>query len=211
MTKFTKYIVVLICIGIIIIRFIYPKLNFDLISLILLGFALSALLISEPNKLFQRAKKIKIGNFELELFELNKATEKIEEEITEPNINYPGPEETYGFEFKITEDFPTELLKLSIEIEKITQGVFSIGIRDEQKRPLSILQSISILESKGLIEEETSLLIRKFWKIRNKVVHGYDVELGRKDMLAFMDIGLRILRILKTIYVRISDGTLDPK
>jgi len=211
MTKFIKYIVVLICIGIIIFRFIYPKLNFDLISLVLLGFALFALLVPEPEKLFQRAKKIKLGNFELELNELNQETEKIEEKISEPNINYPGPEETYGLEFKITEDFPTEILKLSIEIEKITRGVFSIGVRKEQKRPLSVLQSISILESKGLIEKETSLLIRKFWNIRNKVVHGHDIELGRKDMLAFMDIGLRILRILKTIYVRISDGTLDPK
>ena len=103
------------------------------------------------------------------------------------------------------------ILKLSIEIEKITRSVFMISVRDELKRPLLILESISILESKGLIEKETSSLVRKFWKIRNKIVHGHEITLVSKDMLAFMDIGLRILRILKTVYVRISDGTLDPE
>ena len=211
MIRFRRYIIIIVCIGIIVIRFIYPKLSFDIISLILLGIALVALIIPELEKLFQRAKKIKLGSFELELIELNQETEKVEENIKEPNIKYPGSTEVYGLGFKITEDFSSDILKLSIEIEKITRSIFSIGIGEVQKRPLSVVQSISILESEGLIEKETSLLIRNFWNIRNKVVHGHDVELNRKEMLAFIDIGLRILRILKTVYLRISDGILNPE
>ena len=95
-------------------------------------------------------------------------------------------------------------------MEQLIKSVFIIGIKDQTRKPLSIQKSISILEDEGLITFDTSFLLRKFWNIRNEIVHN-DIKLSQGEMLRFIDIGLRIIRILKTIYEDISSGRIEPK
>lgn len=211
MLNVIRYLIALICIGIIIIRIIFPQINFDLISLTLLGVAFISLIINNPEKLLSRATKIKLGSIEFELKELNQETENVEKHTSESNIKRKKLKKNNDSEFNLSEDLPTDILKLSIEIEQIIKSVFLIGIAEKHNKPLSIVQSVTILESYQLIDKETSLLIQKFWNIRNKVVHGYNTRLSKKEMLSFLDIGLRVLRILKTVYDKISEGSLEPK
>lgn len=63
MIKNSKYIVAFVCVIIVIMRLIYPKINFDLISLTLVGIATFAILIQSPEKFFKNAKKNKIWKF----------------------------------------------------------------------------------------------------------------------------------------------------
>ncbi|WP_321515969.1 hypothetical protein [Marinifilum fragile] len=212
MTNFNKFLVILISFAIIVIRLIYPEIHFDNTSLVLVGVIFILLIFPNPDKLFQRAKKFKLGNFEVELNELNNTIEKIETNISESNkVLFRVAKEEGSQFFKVANDTPTEILKLSVDIEQMIKSVFSVGIRDEKKKPVSLLQSLSIIESKGLITFETSKLIRKFWDIRNQIVHHHDKELHDFELVRFLDIGRRIVRILEIVYESVSDGSINPK
>ncbi|MCD4670270.1 MAG: hypothetical protein K8S14_07480 [Actinomycetia bacterium] len=152
-----------------------------------------------------------MGSIEFELKELNQKTENVENHILESNIKGKESQKIKEPEFNLSEDFSTDILKLSIKIEQIIKSIFLIGIAEKHNKPLSIVQSVTILESYQVIDKDTFILIKKFWNIRNKVVHGYNTRLTKQEMLSFLDIGLRVLKILETVYDKISEGSLEPK
>ncbi|WP_299244150.1 hypothetical protein [uncultured Aquimarina sp.] len=212
MRKSSKYIIAIICLAVIVLRLIFPKLNFDLISLALLTIGTLAILINKPEKLFEKTKKIKFGSFEWELQELNKKTERIEEKTT---IEKDEPVGLSGAavisekgEFEISTDFSINILKLSIGIEKTLREIYEIHFQTNEKRPLSIIKLIGKLKLEQIIDEETSDLLRKFWNLRNKAIHDHSFKIDRKDFTSFADIGIRILKILKTIKNNKLDGKL---
>ncbi|MCG8806539.1 hypothetical protein G1K75_12860 [Tenacibaculum finnmarkense] len=209
MKKSSRYIISIICLTVIILRLIFPKLNFDLISLSLLAIATLAIIINKPEKILEKTKKIKLGSFELELKELNKKTEQIEEITTvekEEPIGLSGPiisrEKT---DFEISTDFLTDILKLSIEIEKTLREIYESHFQTSKKSPLSVIKLIEKLKSEEVINQETSNLLRKFWNLRNQAIHDHNFQIDRKDFMSFTDIGIRILKILKTMKNNKSD------
>ena len=212
MRKSSRYIIAIICLAVIILRLIFPELNFDLISLSLLAIATLAILINKPEKIFEKTKKIKLGSFEWELQELNKETELIEEKTTvekEEPIGLSGPAINGGRTgFEISTDFSTDILKLSIEIEKTLREIYEIHFQTSEKRPLAVVKLIEKLKSEQVIDQETSNLLRKFWTLRNRAIHDHNFQIDRKDFMSFTDIGIRILKILKTIKNNKLDGKL---
>ncbi|WP_298419421.1 hypothetical protein [uncultured Kordia sp.] len=212
MRKSSRYIIAIICLVVIVLRLIFPELNFDLISLSLLAIATLAILINKPEKIFEKTKKIKLGSFEWELQELNKETERIEEKTTveknEP-LGLGGPTVTREkIEFELTTDFSTDILKLSIEIEKTLREIYESHFQTNEKRPLAVVRLIELLKSENVIDKETSSLLRKFWNLRNKAIHDHNFRIDKKDFMSFTDIGIRILKILKTIKNNNQDGKL---
>lgn len=107
---------------------VFPNLTFDLLSVSLLAIGTLAILIKNPEKLFQKAKKIKIGSFELELQELNEETKNVEENLsveTDGLIGLGGTVINDNEElFQITDDYSINLIKVSIEMEKYLRIIF---------------------------------------------------------------------------------------
>ena len=208
MKKITKYIIVLICLAVIIFRLIFPQLKFDIISLSLLAIALFFILIKKPEKLFEKTKRIKIGSFELELKELNEQTEKIEKNtivkknknagrLSGPNLEEDIQKKSYNYE--LTTDFSTNILKLSIEIEKTLREIYEVHFRTNDDIPLSVMKLIEKLKTEKIINIETFDLLRKFWNLRNQTIHNHNFEIDNSEYTSFTDIGIRILKILRTI------------
>lgn len=210
MYKHSKYIISIVCLAIVIFRMIFPYLTFDLISVSLLAIGTLAILIKNPEKLFQKAKKIKLGSFELELQELNKETEKVEENLsveTEGSAGLGTPEINENEElYQITDDYSSNLIRLSVEIEKTLRIIFERHFKSTEKRPLSVGKMIERLGTENVIDYDTAKLLRKFWNLRNKLIHDHKFEIQKMDFVAFNDIGIRILKILKVIKKDFLDG-----
>lgn len=189
---------------------VFPDLIFDLISISLLAIGTLAVLIKNPEKLFQKAKKIKLGSFELELQELNKETEKVEENLsveTEGSVGLGAPAIDENEElYQITDDYSTDLIRLSVEIEKTLRIIFESHFRSTIKRPLSVGKMIEKLGTENVIDFDTATLLRKFWNLRNQLIHDHKFEIQKMDFIAFNDIGIRILKILKVIKKDLPDG-----
>ena len=213
MIKNSKYIVALICIIIVIARLIYPEINFDLISLTLVGIATFAILIQNPEKFFKNTKKIKLGSFEYELQELNKETEKVEESIeTEKNapVGLNGPQiENVTENYEMSNDFTVDILKISINIEKTLREIYENHFESENDKPFSLNRLIEKLKEEKVIDIETTLMLKKFWSLRNNVVHNQNYTLSKKDFMSFTDIGLRIMKILNNKKNENLDGRME--
>ncbi|CAM1350170.1 conserved hypothetical protein [Tenacibaculum ascidiaceicola] len=188
---------------------VFPKLTFDLISLSLLAIGTFAILINEPEKLLKRTKKIKLGSFELELEELNKEIKKVEESLfvkADKAIGLGSPsirnnEETY----QITDDYSMDLIRLSVEIEKTLRIIFEEHFKLSETRPLSIMIMVEKLREGNVIDYDTAKSLQKFWKLRNELIHNHKFEIKKKDFIAFNDIGIRVLKILKAFRMGFSD------
>lgn len=188
---------------------LFPELTFDLISVSLLAIGTLALLIKNPKKLFDKAKKIKLGSFELELQELNEETEKVEENLeveTDGPVGLGAPaiddnEELY----QISDDYSTDLIRLSVEIEKTLRIIFERHFKSTEKRPLSVGRMIEKLGTENVIDYDTNKLLRKFWNLRNELIHNHKFEIQKMEFIAFNDIGIRILKILKVLKKGLSD------
>ena len=207
MNRFSKYIIALICVAVIIFRIIYPELNFDLISLALLAIATLALLIHKPEKIFGRTKKIKFGSFELELQELNKEIEEIEEKIAakkDQPVGLSGPR-TNTTDKSNFNDIPLDPLSISIEIGNVLTSIFNKSVEANENRPLSLIKMIDKLYRDKIIDAETAHMIKNFWFIRNNIIHNPTIHLDEKEYLSISDSGIRILNILVAIDKNIQD------
>jgi uncharacterized protein YutE (UPF0331/DUF86 family) len=101
---------------------------------------------------------------------------------------------------------PTTILKLSIDIEKTMREIYEIVFKTREERPLATTKLIDTLRQTDIIDSETANLLKQFWKTRNTVVHGHNsIEVTEKDMLAFSDIGIRLLKILKNLENNLSN------
>lgn len=212
MAKYSKYIIAIICSSIVIFRIIFPKINFDLISLTLVAIATFALLIKSPEKLFKNTKSFKLGSFELELKELNEETEKVEESIVSEKkgpIGLTGPnvENNDKIVYEISNDFNVEILKISILIEKTLREIYEIHFKSKQEKPFAINKLIDKLREENVIDNETTYMLKRFWEVRNNVVHNHSIQIDKKDFMSFIDIGIRILKIL----INIKNDKLDGK
>ena len=201
--KHIRPIIIAVCLSLIILRIIFPNLHFDIISMILLGIAVLAILIPDLDKVLSKTKKVKFGGVELELHDLIKNTERVENELGEEKIDTSGisklPKNS-DLSIELQSDLPTTILRLSIEIEKSLRDIYDIAFQTPQQRPFAISKRIDALRQEKIIDEDTAGLLRQFWKTRNIVVHGHNsISITEQDMLAFSDIGIRLLKILKTI------------
>lgn len=198
-----RCLIILVCLSIIVVRAIFPNIKFDTISMTLLGISVLCILIPDVDTIINRTKKLKFGSLEWELNELNKTTEKVEGKLKDEKLKGAGISgliRRNDYDFEIQNDLPTTILKLSIEIEKSMREIYEIVFSTNEERPLSTTKLIDTLFKKDIINDETTELLKQFWRIRNQFVHGHKlIEITDKDILAFSDIGIRLLRILKNM------------
>lgn len=149
-----------------------------------------------------RAKRFKFGNIEVELEELYKQTEKVEKDISDIGLKFKGSKgekEPLDFDYVITSDLPTEILKISIEIERTLRNIYDLTDSDKSQKPLVVSVLIETLRENKIIDLEQTKMLRQFWIFRNNIVHAVKYTVTEIEFLSFMDIGLKVLKILRTI------------
>jgi uncharacterized protein YutE (UPF0331/DUF86 family) len=95
-------------------------------------------------------------------------------------------------------------LKISIEIERLLREIHDSVKVEDSIRPLSVNVLIEKLREKGILDLEITDLVKRFWLFRNKIVHSVSFNVTDSELLSFTDIGLRIIKILKSIQVNLK-------
>ena len=197
MRKYSKYIIAIICLSIVVFRIVFPKLNFDIISLSLITIATLILLIKEPENILNNARKIKFGSFELELEVLNKDVKKLHEKII--TKKHTGLSRPIPKIFNESENnYRTEILKVADNVEKELREVYQKLLKTNLTESISVFMVIEKLREEDFIDYETSETIRKFFNTRNQVVHN-KYNIGKKELTFFTEVSQEMLVILKLI------------
>lgn len=199
-----RYIVVAICVGLMAVRAVWPEVRFDNISLTLLIIAAVVVLLPELREALEGVKKVKIGKFEFEIVEKLKAlasdTEKVESSVAkqdlQPIVLEPSYSNVEAWLAAAATNPRASLVLLAIEIEKTIRDLATAAKIPEAKRPL-LTRHIGILAKRGVIDERIVPLFRDFWAIRNSVVHGQHFELSEGKLYELLELGLRIVRLLR--------------
>lgn len=215
-----KYIIFILGIAIICLRSF--GIEIDLISVGL--FVIISLIVSlkDLNHLSEFSGFGIRMKFNKELKELSDNTEKIENNIEVKARKEKGLsgvqstdedmvdhfEEFLGeSEFKPDFSKPkSALIEIAIEIEKTLREISNETLENENKYPIAPRRIISELVKLKVIEQDLQISFEKFWKLRNSVVHGLDIEYKDVQILSLVDSGIRILNILKTVENNIKKG-----
>jgi len=209
----TRYLVALACATLIILRMIWPQLTFDATSLTLLIIVVIVLCIPELDQLVRRVRRIKGGKFEIELeaqvSELAEATERVEKEIEETTSN--------EYRIQVSDDYRKSvdlyiaeprggLIALAIEIESATRELASYYDTLATPGMISPVKTIDTLAKNGLVPLDLPKLLREFWIVRNKAVHSKEFGPSAKQLYELVDLGVRILRLIKSRRVFIDEA-----
>ena len=199
MRKFSKYIIATICLSIVVLRIIFPKLNFDLISLSLVGIETLTILIKEPENIFKNTKKVKFGSFELELQELNEEAKIVEKNIASKKpVGLSGPVIRNSDESKY-DNYRNEIIKQANIVENELREIYTSFLKPALTESISNFMVIEKLREEDKIDYETAETLRKFFNIRNQAVHDRKHTIGQNELLSFTEIGERMIKILNLV------------
>ena len=202
--KILRYLISFSALLLVAIRAIYPDLKFDQTSLYLYFLAVIVLLIPDLTSSIARIKKIKKGDFEIELDQQLKAlaNETLEEEkSTEEDKNYL--ERNFDFlEFKDkVQDYLKDprggLIAVSVEIESTLRKIATEENISTVKSHVPLLRLSEVLADEGYIPFGLPILIRDFWKIRNQIIHIAEYQLTEDKFYKLLDLGVRILELTR--------------
>ncbi len=208
-----KYVVIAICAVIIVVRSLWPEVRFDNISLILLIVAAFPFLLSEFRGVLGRVKKVKVGDFEVELAEKLNAlagkTEAVELSVSQEDrqpldVEQPRDDNVASWLVAAGSDPRASLVLLAVEIEKTVCDLAVAADIPESRRPL-LSRHISVLAQRGVLNQQIVPLFREFWAIRNLVVHGQHFELSEGKLYELLELGIRIVRLLRAGSGRVAD------
>lgn len=197
-----QLIFALFCLFIVIIRFFYPNLKFDSFSLNLIIISTACILIPDLAQLIARIKRIKIGDNEIELREeityLQEMIQKLENRV------FKAGHKEYKREFT-SEPFLVDkyllypragLIAIAIDIETRIKKMALKHYPKEECDLISPIQLANKLAYRGIIDKEAPFLIKEFWHVRNKIIHGTCRKINAQEIYRVIDLGNRILELL---------------
>jgi uncharacterized protein YutE (UPF0331/DUF86 family) len=194
--NFFRYSLVLICFALIILRILIPNINFDQLSLYLLIIATVLLLFPYINDWISNIKKIKIGNYEIEIGnavnKLDRDTSRLEESIKEEK---KYPELSYDFKKLLagaSADPRGALLIVAIEIESIVRKLAEKAHIEFGSTTKLVIE----LSKRKIIDEKILPIFKDFWNIRNRIVHGPSEKVSENIIYELTYLGYRILTLL---------------
>lgn len=200
-----RYAVALACFALIVARAIWPDLRFDAISLALLVVAAAALLVREWQELVGRIKKVKVGEVEVEFAEklkdLANKTQSLETSLLEDKriavVREPPGGDIPHWMAMAGSDPRASLLLIGIEIEKTVRDIAAAAEMQLPSRPYPLSTQLAALGERELIDPRVVPLFTEFWAIRNAVVHGQHFEISEGKLYELVELGARILRMLR--------------
>ena len=195
-----RYVIAIIGILIIVMRNVFPKFVFDNTSLSIFVVVVVTLLFPELSKFLSKVKRIKAGGIELELDTLTKKTEKIEEKIEKVKVPMNLVKQEFS-EIKLSEGEKNNpqvlLINIAIKIEKVLNSLSEPLTITKGKIPFSRKLQIELLTKEGIVNKQISSLFIDFWAIRNKVIHGHNLNISETEMYRIIDLGYKLLNLLK--------------
>jgi len=212
-----RWVVAIACFGLIIARAAWPEILFDNISLTLLVITALAVLLPDLRKHLGPVKKVKIGPFEVDLGEkLEKLAGKtaiLESSIQERKdqiVLKAMPEGRVPLWLAQGGTDPrASLLLLTIEIERTIRNLAKAAEVPQPRHIYPLYRLLGSLAERQIVDKRLVRLFRDFWAVRNTVVHGHHFEISEGKLYELIELGLRILRILKVSSVRPSSNPGD--
>lgn len=90
------------------------------------------------------------------------------------------------------------IIRLSNLLENESKAILgSMGFLPRNSR-ISVYQAIQELKNRELLPESTINSLKKFWELRNKIVHGR-ADINEKEIWRFLDIGIDLLKTIRSI------------
>jgi len=199
-----------ICVVIVIARMIFPSLNVDWISVVLLAIAMTAFLLPRLNymlphlvKALPYIRKAKLAGVELEfsdkIRDLARNLDHAEDQIaTEGNVKvgdqYPQGQEEVLVE--VRKDPRAALLLLAAKIEQqVMRRLIKSGVHPEG-RFLPVQQAIDLGIHNGVFPKAIQEPFRAFWNLRNEVAHGMAFDVDTSLVLSLISVGLEVLKLV---------------
>ena len=196
LNNFFRYLLVSICFVLIILRILIPNINFDQLSLYLLIIATVLLLFPYINDWISNIKKLRIGNYEIEIGnavnKLDRETSRFEESIKKEK-KYPELSDDFK---KLLADAAADprgaLLIVAIEIESVVRKLAKQANLDYGTTTKLIVE----LSKRKVIDEKIIPIFKDFWNVRNRIVHGPSEKISENIIYELTYLGLRVLNIL---------------
>ena len=190
-----------LCFIIVFARFRWPDLRFDSLSLYLILVAMLCILIPDLAQMIARIKKIKIGDKEIELSEaldrIARQTERIENRVSDAaGESFERSEEPPIHIEKYLKDPRGGLIAIAADIEIRVQHLLSKEDLSSARRYTTPLHGVELLAKYGHVVPDLPILMRDFWTVRNRVVHGSEARMTEQDIYRLVDLGVRILELL---------------
>jgi uncharacterized protein YutE (UPF0331/DUF86 family) len=207
-----RYLISVVCVAIIVLRALFPDIHFDSTSLTLLIISIVIMLFPEMQELISRIRKLRIGQFEVEISEklkdLAERTTDAEEKVglqEEKQYEYFGySAESIDKVIQASKDPRGALLILAVEIERTVRKIAKISELPEAEGSYPLRKLITIMADRNIIDPNVVPIFRDFWSIRNLVVHGQHYELSEGKIFELVDLGLRVIKLLDRRPIRNS-------
>lgn len=158
--------------------------------------------------------------FELEpeVQEFQQAVKEAEKEVAQlPPSSEPVAEDAKQTEIDVNQILDDSkgspelaLIRLSNILENKAKGALgSMGFLPRNKR-MSGFWAMQELSERGLLPQSAINSLRRFWDLRNRIVHGRG-EIDEKEIVRVLDIGLDLLKIIRSIphEVHAVEGTVE--
>jgi uncharacterized protein YutE (UPF0331/DUF86 family) len=161
--------------------------------LVFVSFALVLIEKMPPSGYLSRLR-LSAQGVEAEFQQLRQMARQVREEEVNPEIK-----EEIELIRESDSDPKGAFLELIIEIEKKLRFLASKRAGEDSYKYRSVRQIIDMLSSKGTIDTNLANLIREFWYLRNKAIHG-EIEITKGRLDEAIRIGEVILSRLEKAY-----------
>lgn len=171
--------------------------------------------------LLGRVKKGEIfgQGFELEpaVDEFQESVQQAEEEVAQlPAKSESPPDDSRQTDIEVNQILDDSkgspelaLIRLSNILENESKTILgSLGLLP--LRPISVYRAIEELEKRGFLPKNTIHSLKKFWELRNKIVHGRG-QVDEKEILRVLDLGIVLLKTIRAIPhdIHVVQGLVD--
>lgn len=203
-----KYVIFIL--GLLLIAIRCFGIEIDLISIGLFVFISIIVLLKDINHLTEFSGFGVKMKFKNELKKLKSETEKLEvetskgetepkelEEVDTPTDNNIRFSVANNQDFNNAVDTTMEVVKLSVEIEKTLRLLSDKMFYEDNQISIPSFKLVDRLVAEKYIEKEFLITFKRFWKIRNLVVHGMDIDISHSEAVSFIESGRQILNFLK--------------
>jgi uncharacterized protein YutE (UPF0331/DUF86 family) len=200
-----RCLVVFMCALLIATRAVWPEWRFDNVSMALFLVAVVTLLIPNIGDLISRIKRIKKGDFELDLSD--KIPKLIQEasEIQKDSASVAKPidpqqleSETQAFLIALSDvDARGTILEVALYLERTLLELAEHNNLLEVDKPSPPYQLMKKLLDNHIVNQNVYQIYREFWSIRNQAVHDPDFDISYDRLKELVELGVRIKHLLR--------------
>lgn len=192
-----------ICIILVILKMFNSELEIDNTSIYLVIVSIAIIVIPDLNQVIGRVSKVKTGELELEftIKSLSEDIEKVEQEVDndDDRIRYDGIDKETSDRFELISSDPKLLIvAIGMEIEIRLRKILNETYGETYSRA-SVERMLKDITKTGILNNNQIGIYREFKIIRNKIVHGDDMnDISNENLYEFADLGIRVLKTIPT-------------